>query len=104
MYIAIEPASGLPVELVGRLQINILVEPSPYISPFKNAPTIFFPALWLEQKVQIPDELSWKLKLSTWMPIIGYICIAILIFIGAIILICTYTCKCQRGRTLELPG
>lgn len=50
MYVKMEPDTGLPVELTGRLQVNVLVQPSPHFSLFKEAPTIFFPALWFEEK------------------------------------------------------
>lgn len=101
MYIAMEPITAIPVEVVARLQINLMITPSPNIGIFKEAPTLFFPALWLEERARIPDDKIQMLKISTMIPTIGYICIGVIILLGVILLIFTFCC--QKGRRLELP-
>lgn len=86
-YIKMEPNIGIPIEVAARLQVNVMVQPSPNIALFQEAPTIFFPALWFEQKVRIPDEMIDELKIAVSMPAIGYNCAGILIAIGLILLV-----------------
>lgn len=102
LYVILEPETALPLELVGRLQINVLIQPSPHIALFKEAPTIFFPALWLQEKVRTPDDLISLLKISTWMPTIGFVCLAIVILIGALLLIGSFWCKKNTHQRMEL--
>lgn len=86
-HITMEPDLGIPVEVAARLQVNVMVQPSPNIALFQEAPTLFFPALWFEQKVRIPNEMIDELTIAASTPLIGYICIAILITIGFMLLI-----------------
>lgn len=64
-----------------------MVRPSPNVALFQEAPTIFFPALWFEQKVRIPKEMTDELTIAASMPVIGYICIGVLIAIGLVLLV-----------------
>lgn len=86
-YITMEPDTGIPVEVAARLQVNVMVRPSPNIALFQEAPIIFFPALWFEQKVRIPKEMIDELSIAASMPTIGYICAVVIITIGLILLI-----------------
>lgn len=86
-YITMEPSIGIPVEVAARLQVNVMVQPSPDIGLFQEAPTIFFPTLWFEQKVRIPDEMINELKIAVSMPMIGFNCAGVIIAIGLILLI-----------------
>lgn len=76
-----------------------MVRASPNIALFQEAPTIFFPALWFEQKVIIPSEMIDELTVAASVPVIGYICIFVIITIGFILLIFA---GCQRIRTQNL--
>lgn len=89
-YIIMEPGTAIPVEVAARLQVNVMVRPSPNIGLFQEAPTLFFPALWFEQKVRIPQEMLDELMIAAMMPTFGYICTAVMGTIGLILLICTY--------------
>lgn len=86
-YMKMEPEIGIPVEVAARLQISVMIQPSPNIGLFEEAPTLFFPALWFEQKVRIPNEMIDELKIGVTMPIIGYCCAGVIIAIGLILLI-----------------
>lgn len=86
-YIKMEPQIGIPIEVAARLQVNVMVQPSPDIGLFQEAPTLFFPALWFEQRVRIPDEMIDELKIAVAMPTIGYNCAGVIISIGLMLLI-----------------
>lgn len=85
--------------MAARLQINVMIRPSPNVALFQEAPTIFFPALWFEQKVRIPREMIDELTIAASIPVIGYICIGVLIAIGLILLMFA---GCQRIRTQNI--
>lgn len=95
-YITMEPDTAIPIEVGARLQVNVMVKPSPNIALFQEAPVLFFPTLWFEQKVTIPDDMVDDLMVAASMPVIGFICTGILGGIGAILLISTYCC--MRGQ------
>lgn len=107
IFTAIEPESGSPINLVGRMQINTVIEPSMGVRPFKNSPRIFFPVLWIEQNLYIPDDITWKLNITAWIPTIGYVVFGALILIGVLMLTCTFLCKCcksnRRKNESEIP-
>lgn len=86
-YIALDPNTGVPVEVAARLQINIHVQPHPDIALYEEAPTMFFPVIWFEQKVQIPSEMIAELKMAASMPLFGYVCSGVIILFGALLLI-----------------
>lgn len=86
-YIALEPLTGIPVEVAARLQANILIRASPNIALFQTAPYMFFPLIWFEQKVQIPSEILDDIKIALSVSTIGYICSGIITGFGLILLI-----------------
>lgn len=85
-YITLEPRTGLPVDVAVRLQANVMIRPIPNIALYENSPVLFFPVIWFEQKVQVPDEMIEDVKNVVIIPAIGYICAALVVAIGALIL------------------
>lgn len=86
-YMALEPMTGIPVEVAARLQANVLIQPVPNIALYQDAPYMFFPMIWFEQKVKIPDALIADVKTAVIVPVIGYSCAGCLIAFGGIILL-----------------
>lgn len=86
-YLALEPSTGVPVQVAARLQANILIQPSPNIALFERAPYMFFPLIWFEQVVKIPEEMLAEVRIATTVPIIGFVCTGFVTGIGLILLI-----------------
>lgn len=84
-YITLEPRVGIPVDVAVRLQANVMIRPIPNVAMYENAPVIFFPVIWFEQKVKVPDEMLEEIKTVIIIPTIGYICAALVVAIGTII-------------------
>lgn len=104
-YISLDPHTGIPVEVAARLQINIHVQPFPNIALYQDAPNLFFPAIWFEQKVRIPGDVIADLRMAASMPTIGYICGGVLIAIGAILLAFTgYQWTKKQRQTQDVMG
>lgn len=83
--ITMEPSMAIPVDVAARLQVNVKVQAYPEIGLFQDTPTIYFPVLWFEQKVRIPDEMINELLMAGSLPTIGYICCGVVVLIGALI-------------------
>lgn len=86
-YIALDGQTGVPIDVAARLQVNILVRPYPNIALYEEAPHIFFPIVWFEQKVRIPSDMIDEIKIAASIPNIGYACTGSIIVIGIILLI-----------------
>lgn len=87
-YVLLEPKSGIPVEIVTRIQFNILIQKYEDIALYQDALTMLFPAIWIEQKVRISNErLAELMPLSQWTLLIGYIGGFVTILTGALLII-----------------
>lgn len=84
-YITLEPMTGIPLDVAARMQINMLIRPVQGVSLYQNAPYMFFPILWFEQKVTIPAEMASEIKTVVAMPTTGYMAIAVVFVIGVIL-------------------
>ncbi|PIK62895.1 putative scavenger receptor class B member 1-like [Apostichopus japonicus] len=61
-FFQVEPIMGMPYIFAERLQINLFVEPYPFLSDMQNVPSFYFPFLWLEEKVTVRTEDAMKYK------------------------------------------
>lgn len=84
-YMIFEPTTGIPLQVAARLQLNLLLLPNYEINMYRNVPKIYFPVLWFEQVVTIPNHMSFMIKLLINMEVIcnsiGIACV----FLGLII-------------------
>lgn len=76
--------TSMPLEVAGRFQINILVEPIQRIKMYRNVPTKILPIVWVEQSFKINNQMAFIIKLILWTPcigqIIGFIIVAVSIY------------------------
>ncbi|XP_021916761.1 protein peste-like isoform X2 [Zootermopsis nevadensis] len=86
MYVTLEPTTGIPLDVAGRFQINLLLQPSRSISLYNDVPTVLFPIMWFEESVRITPELAGKLKLLLALPAIGLFFSVGLILLGLVVL------------------
>lgn len=54
-YLALQLASGIPLNGAGRIQINFELEPVKEIEVMSKLPKMIFPWLWFEITVDLPD-------------------------------------------------
>jgi len=62
-FIRLEPVAGAPVDVNVRMQVNVMLAPVQGINLLENVSKSFFPVLWSENAVSVPDSLSFKIKL-----------------------------------------
>lgn len=85
-HMTVEPTTGIPLEALFRIQMNLLLRNNPKISLFRNVPTILFPYVMIEKKFGLPPELAPILRWVLRIPMIG-MCFAIaLLLLGLVIL------------------
>lgn len=97
-YMTLDPNTGIPVEVAARLQINIYVDAFPNIQLYQEAPKLFFPAIWFEQKVRIPNDVIADLKIATTMSSFGYICSGIMVIAGIFLILFIRYYRFKRGK------
>lgn len=85
-FMTMEPMTGVPLDVAARLQINMLIRPTPYISLYENAPEMFFPVLWFEQRVTMGVDMVDEIRLATEIPRLGYVCCAAVVLLGAVLM------------------
>lgn len=61
-YVSLAPDTGIPLEIRGRLQINLLVRNEPASSIYGHVPDTFVPMFWFTQSADITKELADKAK------------------------------------------
>lgn len=96
--IAMEPFTAVPITVAARLQVNLLLQPIEYIALFEDVPYMFFPVIWFEQKVTVPDDVSSLIKMAVLAPTVGHSVAILMILFGIAILMYTrYNRKCCVG-------
>ncbi|KAI8422835.1 hypothetical protein MSG28_006577 [Choristoneura fumiferana] len=53
---------GVPLEVGGRFQLNILIEPTPHIALYENVPKMLFPIMWVNQNVRTDESIISDLR------------------------------------------
>ncbi|CAD7080065.1 unnamed protein product [Hermetia illucens] len=86
-YMVLEPLTGVVLEASGRFQINMLVQPVKNIKLYEDAPYVFMPLLWFEQKVTIPEAMANELRMVVAIPTTGQICASVIFIIGLVMLV-----------------
>ncbi|BFF95630.1 protein croquemort [Drosophila madeirensis] len=73
---AIEPTTGVPVQVHGRIQINMMIEPDNDYDIYRGVPKVLMPMFWFDQYAELSPELASKAKLainlSSYGIIFGY--------------------------------
>ncbi|KAG5899066.1 hypothetical protein JTB14_028237 [Gonioctena quinquepunctata] len=105
-FMVFEPNIGIPLQVAARLQLNLRLQSIDGISLYRNVPTVFFPVLYFEQMVTMPDSVLFSLKMlvnfRTICLAVGTICI----FLGVLVFGCVGYKICSTnvfGKTKLKP-
>lgn len=98
--IAIEPKTGIPLDITAALQINLLIRPWQGITKFQNVPQLFAPVLWFKQRAELTEDLAKQARIAISLPYIGvYVSYGLLGF-GVLLLVSTVLCFAFRWRRM----
>jgi len=84
---ALEPNTGIPVEVNAKMQVNILLQPIAGLTIYQNVPRIMVPMLWFTQKVALDEELAKQARLAVMLPDIGVFAAYGIVGLGGLLLI-----------------
>lgn len=102
-YFAVEPRLGVPLDVAGRFQFNVYIEPSPNIALYENVPQMMFPIFWVEQRVKVTDDIISELKtvrsILEWG---GTVCACAAVFFIFIIVVTCFAKKSQYSKPEEI--
>ncbi|XP_047530543.1 protein peste-like isoform X1 [Vanessa atalanta] len=103
-YFAIEPRLGVPLDVAGRFQYNVFIEPCPNIALYEHVPKMMFPIFWVEQHVRVSSEVTAELRMVRgildWG---GAVCAcAALLFASLVLLATCCTKKSQYTKPEEI--
>ncbi|XP_072938810.1 protein peste-like [Epargyreus clarus] len=103
-YFAVEPKLGIPLDVTARFQLNIYIEPTPYITLFEKIPKMMFPVLWVEQSVKVEEKILQELRtvraILDWGGTVS--AFAALVLAGLTILSCYFKPHCAKADKVNL--
>lgn len=89
--ITLEPRTGIPIDVAARLQVNILLQPSPHISlfnnPFADVPKVYFPMFWFNEHAGITEDMASDLRLLLKLPTIGFYSSIATVALGSLLVV-----------------
>lgn len=80
-YLAMEPHTGIPLDVRAQLQINMLLQPISGFTMFEKVPKLMVPMMWFTQRATLTPELANQAKMALMLPGLG---VYIAIFFGTI--------------------
>ncbi|XP_037957700.1 protein croquemort isoform X2 [Teleopsis dalmanni] len=85
--LSVEPFTGVPLQVNGRLQINMMIEPDDMFDIYRGVPKFLMPMFWFEQTAQLDKKLANKTKLAINLEDYGFYFGISLIVFGALFFI-----------------
>ncbi|PSN44095.1 hypothetical protein C0J52_07656 [Blattella germanica] len=97
-YIAVEPITGIPLDVKARMQINVLLQSYKNSKVFvEGMPKIMMPALWFTQSAELTSDLGNLTKLLVNLPSIGMGTFFGIAAIGALLIVSGVVITFRRG-------
>ncbi|KAG7213896.1 hypothetical protein KM043_003100 [Ampulex compressa] len=102
LSIALEPTTGIPLQVRAQLQINLLIQPDEYLTRFKYVKRTFVPMMWFTQEADLTSDYASKVKFILTLPSLGEVtCYGIAGIGGFILLIGVFIYVRQRRQGEE---
>jgi len=107
-FLRIEPVTGVSVGVNVRMQVNMLIGPVEGLSMFQNLSRSFFPIMWSENAVQVPDDVAFQIKvLSNFEYIVagaGWVCVGGMVAALIMLALFRVTEEEERGPLFSQGG
>lgn len=102
---AIEPRTGIPLNIRAAMQINLLIRPYAGISEFRDVPTMMVPMIWFRQRAELTPELADQARIAVNLPSFGVWFAYGLLGVGVLIAISTVFCFILRfNKAADIDG
>lgn len=87
-YLNVEPYTGLALAAHKRIQVNVHMQPNPYLTVLQNVKEVTFPILWVDETSTVQGENLDELKKKLVTPFLGIdIGVGFMIGLGGVILL-----------------
>lgn len=83
---ALEPKTGIPLDLAARIQLNMFLRQDKYFDVYKDVQNVLLPAFWFAMTVSIDETFASQVKLALSLPGLGFY-VACGLFTVAVIII-----------------
>lgn len=83
------------MEIKGRFQLNVLMNPIKNIDMYRNVPRKFIPVVWFEQSFKIDENLALLMKIALNLSLFGQV-IGFILATTSVILILMLSFKNKR--------
>jgi hypothetical protein len=97
--VAMEPRTGIPLNVRAQLQINLLMQPYAWTPTFKNVPEVMMPMFWFRQKAAITEDLAGQARIAVLLPNFGVWFAYGLAGVGVILILLGGYCFAYRWRS-----
>ena len=87
--------TSLPLEIKGRFQLNVLMNPIKNIDMYRDVPRIFIPVVWFEQSFKVDESLALWIKGALNLDLLGQV-FGFILAITSIILMLILTLKIKK--------
>ncbi|KAF5307097.1 hypothetical protein FQR65_LT07156 [Abscondita terminalis] len=82
-HLILEATTGIPLEAVLRVQLNILLHPVKNIAVYEDVPEIYFPIFWVEINASLPNTYKLLLRIYLASPYV-LLTFAIILVLGGL--------------------
>ncbi|KAK0093644.1 hypothetical protein PV326_013016 [Microctonus aethiopoides] len=83
--LAVQTDFGLPLQVQGRLQLNLLLQPIERIGIFANISKVYVPILWFTQEANLTSKYTNQIKFVLILPLLGQVTLYGIAGIGALV-------------------
>ncbi|XP_063225530.1 protein peste-like [Bacillus rossius redtenbacheri] len=101
--VTIEPTTGIPLEILGRTQFNVMLEAKPNIRTLKSLPTTLLPVMWVEVAWRLDAGKAAELRLLVSLGRTLRACCLALLGLGAIAVAASVLLLARRPRRPDTP-
>lgn len=63
----------MPLEIKGRFQLNVLMNPIKNIDMYRDVPRKFIPVVWFEQSFKVDESLALWIKIALNLDLLGQV-------------------------------
>ncbi|CRK93828.1 CLUMA_CG007355, isoform A [Clunio marinus] len=96
--IALEPRTGIPLQIQARLQINLMMKSYPWAPDLVGVPNLMMPMFWFQQVAELSPELASDARLAAMLPDIGLWIAYGLAGLGGVLILVSILCFVYRWR------
>ncbi|BES94273.1 Scavenger receptor [Nesidiocoris tenuis] len=94
--LTVEPTLGVPLDVKGRFQVNIMLEPNRHYLLYRDLPgRVYMPLLWFDQRASLTDPLADEVRLMVFLHNLSTSAATALLVVGIVMAASGITWACR---------